>query len=193
MGPGRPEGAARKDLPPVSEAAGEGAAGQPCLRQVANPTHQITIAFSAAPDEPRLHCANTACLLALKQAAFGHTRPPDNLAVERDYHDAYLLISAIPDALRVDFAQAERDVRTRAIDATEQLAAGEEATVAAARQMVRLRVARSQRSAEATVKRAAIRASRLFRRPSSGVTRDSCARSWSYGGPETGRRQAPSM
>ncbi|HEY5344326.1 MAG TPA: HAD hydrolase family protein [Solirubrobacteraceae bacterium] len=33
-------------------------------------------------------------MLALKQAAFGRTRPPDEALVERDFHDAYLPISA---------------------------------------------------------------------------------------------------
>lgn len=99
----------------------------PVFGMASNPLHQVTIAFADEPDEPRLHCANTACLLALKQAAFGRTRPPDNVPVERDYHDAYLLISAVPDALLADFGRAEHEVRARAIDAIEQLAAGNEA------------------------------------------------------------------
>lgn len=134
----------------------------PVFGMAANPLHQVTIAFVDEPDEPRLHCANTACLLALKHAAFGRTRPPENVPVERDYHDAYLLVSAVPDALLTDFECAEHEVRTRAMDAIAQLAAGELATAAAARQMVRLRVATSQRSAEATVRRAANRAQRLL-------------------------------
>ena len=53
--------------------------------------HQVTVAFPDEPHEPRLHCANVACLLALKQAAFGRTRATDGAPIERDYHDAYLL------------------------------------------------------------------------------------------------------
>jgi hypothetical protein len=93
----------------------------------ANPVHQVAVAFSTEPSELKLYCANAACLVALKQAAFGRTRPADNLPVERDYHDVYLLVS----------------------------------TVAAARQVVRLRVEPSQRTAEANVRRAA---NRLLRR-----------------------------
>jgi len=137
----------------------------PVFGMVASPVHQVTIAFADEPGEPRLHCANTACILALKQAAFGRTRPPDSMPVERDYHDAYVLISAVPDTLLADFGRAEHEVRARGMDAIEQLAAGNEATAAAARQMVRLRVATSQRSAEATVRRAANRARRLLAPP----------------------------
>jgi hypothetical protein len=138
----------------------------PAFGMASNPVHQITIAFLEEPNEPRLHCANTACLLALKQAAVGRTRPPDNVPVERDYHDAFLLISAVPAALLGDFERAEYEVRTRVIDAIAQLAAGDAATAAAARQMLRLRVATSQRSAEATVRRAALRVQRQLQAPS---------------------------
>jgi hypothetical protein len=63
----------------------------------AKDVHQLLVAFADEPAAPRLRCANAACLLALKQAAFGRTRPPDDTPVERDFHDAYLLISAAPD------------------------------------------------------------------------------------------------
>ena len=52
------------------------------------------------------------------------------MPVERDYHDVYLLISAVPDALLADFGRAEHEVRARGMDAIEQLAAGNEATAA---------------------------------------------------------------
>lgn len=129
--------------------------GNPVFGMAANPIHQVTVAFSAAPTEPMLRCANAICLLALKQAAFGRTRSPNNLPVERDYHDAYILISTVQDALADEFGRAEYEVRTRAIDAISQLSQGGVATIAAARQIVRLRVERSQRTAEANVKRTA--------------------------------------
>ena len=56
--------------------------------------HQLPVAFADDPAVLRLVCANAACLLALKQAAFGRTRPDNDTPVERDYHDAYLLVSA---------------------------------------------------------------------------------------------------
>lgn len=77
--------------------------------------------------------------------------------VERDYHDAHLLTSTVPETLVEEFGYAEYEVRTRATDAITQLADGGVATQAAARQMVRLRTERSQRLAEANVRRAANR------------------------------------
>ena len=137
----------------------------PAFGMAANPVHQITIAFADAPEKPRLHCANAACLLALKQAAFGRTRPTDNAPVERDYHDAHLLLSGVFDDLHADFQRAEREVRIRVIDATTQLMAGGAATMGAARQMVRLGDAESQRGAEAIVVRSARRAHGLLTGP----------------------------
>ena len=134
----------------------------PVFGMAASPVHQVTVAFSADPNEPRLYCANAACLLALKQAAFGRARPTDNLPVERDYHDAYLLVSTVPEALAEELGYAQYEVRTRAIDAVTQLSENSVATLAAARQMVRLRVESSQRIAEANVRRAANRMLRLL-------------------------------
>ncbi len=122
----------------------------------AEPGHQLTIAFTEDPARPRLLCANAACVLALKAAAFGRTRPPDGAPVERDYHDAYLLLSAVPDLIVADLEAAGHEVSLRALDAITQLAAGGDATAAAARQMVSLGTADSQRAAEAVVRRAAV-------------------------------------
>jgi len=93
----------------------------PAFGMAANPVHQVTTAFVAEPTDPKLHCANAICLLALKQAAFGRTRPTDNRPVERDYHDAYLLVSTVPDALVDEFRLADYEVRSRAVDAVTQL------------------------------------------------------------------------
>jgi hypothetical protein len=101
-------------------------------------------------------------LLALKEAAFGRTRPPDGALVERDFHDAYLLISEVPDAVVETYGNARYEVRTRALNAISQLTQGEEATMAAARQMVRLGTADSARTAEAAVRRDAIRMRELL-------------------------------
>jgi hypothetical protein len=120
------------------------------------PVHQVAVAFVDQPGVHRLTCANAACVLALKQAAFGRTRAPDNVPVERDFHDAYLLISAATDDVVAEFRVAEHEVRQRVQDAIVQLTAGGDATAAAARQMVRLRTASSQRRGEAAVRRAAV-------------------------------------
>lgn len=129
--------------------------GNPVFGMAANPVHQTTIAFTDAPEQPRLHCANAACLLALKQAAFGRTRAKDDTPVERDYHDAHLLLLGVIDELHAEFQRAANEVRVRALDAAAQLMAGGDATIAAARQMARLGDAESQRVAEAIVRRAA--------------------------------------
>lgn len=126
------------------------------------PAHHDAVAFIDDPATLRLVCANAACLLALKQAAFGRTREPDHSPVERDFHDAYPLLSARPDAIVAELAVAEHEVRKRCADAVAQLAAGGEATAAAGRQMVRLRTADSQRTAEAAVRRTVARFQRLF-------------------------------
>jgi hypothetical protein len=123
----------------------------------ARPTHQLTVAFPEHPATPRLRCVNAACLLALKQAAFGRTRPPEKTPVERDFHDAYLLISAAQEAVLADLQTADYEVRHGVSAAVSQLAAGHNATAAAARQMVLLHTADSLREAEAAVRRAALR------------------------------------
>jgi hypothetical protein len=132
----------------------------PAFGMAAEPAHQLTIAFTDDPTAPRLRCANAACVLALKDAAFGRTRPPDGAPVERDYHDAYLLISAVPDIVVADLEVSGYEVRQRAFDAISQLAAGDRATIAAARQMMSLGVADSQRAGEAAVRRAAVQIQR---------------------------------
>jgi hypothetical protein len=66
------------------------------------------------------------------------------------------LISAAPDVVVAELNLAEHEVRRRARDAITKLVAGGEATAGAARQMVRLRTAESQRAAEAAVRRAAV-------------------------------------
>ena len=132
----------------------------PVFGMAGQPTHQVLVAFAEDPSRPRLRCANAACTLALKQAAFGRTRPPDHTPVERDYHDAYLLISAAADAVVAELASAEHEVRQRSLNAISQLATRDAATLAAARQMVKLGTAPSQRAAEAAVRRAAVQIQR---------------------------------
>jgi hypothetical protein len=132
----------------------------PVFGMAARPAHQVLVAFAEDPLRPRLRCANAACTLALKQAAFGRSRPTDEMPVERDYHDAYLLISAAADAVVTELTSAEHEVRQRSLTAISQLAAGEAATLAAARQIVKLGTAPSQRAAEDAVRRAAVQIQR---------------------------------
>ena len=124
--------------------------------------HQHDVAFADAPTVRRLRAANAACLLALKQAAFGRRRANAEAIVQRDYHDAYLLIDAAANDLTSQINAASYEVRTRALDAIDHLATGADATTAAAREMVRLDATTSQRRAEVTVRRAALRMRRAL-------------------------------
>jgi hypothetical protein len=142
---------------PFAKPPAQGLPANPIYALPASTVHQVQVAFTDDPSVPRLSCANAACLLALKQAAFGRTRPGDTQVVGRDFHDAYLLITAAADSLLADLAVAEYEVRVRAANAVAQLAEGGEATMRAATQIVALGMASSQRAAEAQVRRAAAR------------------------------------
>lgn len=137
----------------------------PVFDLAANPAHQVEIAFEEHPDQAVARLANSACLLALKQAAFGRRRPPENSVVQRDYHDAYLLVSSVAESILEELARADSALRRWAEKAVLDLASGAEPTRAAARQMVELGQARTQRAAEAEVRRAANRMQKLMKSP----------------------------
>lgn len=142
--------------PPVVALPANPAFGMASIAQ-----HQIAVAFDDAPGEVRLRCANAACLIGLKQAAFGRTRFGASGVVERDYHDAYLLMAAVPEDVAAGYAVAEYEVRSRVRRAVAALAGGGAETIAAAREMRRLDSGvESQRQAEQQVRRAALRMQR---------------------------------
>jgi hypothetical protein len=114
--------------------------------------------------EMRLRAANAACLLALKEAAFGRTRAGGSIPVDRDYHDAYLMIESVPADVQAELRVAGYEINRRARRAIEALAAGDEATAAAGREMLSVGGAESQRGAEAVVRRAARRMQRMMTR-----------------------------
>jgi hypothetical protein len=64
------------------------------------------VAFAERPEEPRLVVARAAAVLALKVHAFGRTRPTGEL-VERDYHDAYLLIAHVGEEIAAEFQSTD--------------------------------------------------------------------------------------
>jgi hypothetical protein len=68
---------------------------------VAEKYHE-NVAFAERPDEPRLVVARPAAVLALKGHAFGRTRPGGAL-VERDYHDAYLLMDHVGEEIAAEY------------------------------------------------------------------------------------------
>jgi hypothetical protein len=125
---------------------------------------QEVVAFADDPTLARLRCANSACLVALKQAAFGRTRPETDRVVERDYHDVHLLFSAARKDVIAGYECANFDVRTRIVTAAQELASGGDATMRAATEMVNLRDAPSRRVAEASVRRAATEVLRVLRK-----------------------------
>jgi hypothetical protein len=132
----------------------------PVFGMAADAVHQVEVAFGDRPEAARLLCANAACLLALKEAAFGRLRPGGTEPVNRDYHDAFLLIDTIPGDVAADLGVARYEVRRRARSAIDALAAGQDATVAAARELVHLGSVATMREAEAAVRRSAIRLQR---------------------------------
>lgn len=147
---------------PFPKGAAKPLPANPVFGMAADPRNQYDVAFAADPDTVRLHTANAACLLALKEAAFGRTRGGDATSVERDFHDAYLLVSEIPDRLSAEYAIAPYEVRTRGGNAVKRLAEDSDAIASAARQMVLQGTAESQRSGEAAVRRDAIEMSARF-------------------------------
>ncbi len=132
----------------------------PVFGMAARPAHQVRVAFENDPAIARLVCANGACVLALKEAAFGRPRAGDDAPAERDYHDAYLLLDEVPDEVVAELRTAEWEVQQRAGKAVALLSADPDAVAAAGRQMVRLGGAPTQRQAEARVRRAAMRMAR---------------------------------
>jgi hypothetical protein len=128
----------------------------PVFGMAADPAHHDPIVFSTAPGHIRLLCARPLCLVALKQAAFGRVRRGEARPVERDYHDVYLLLRHTADDLLSDLPHAGYEVRQRARRAVAALAEGGEATTAAARQVLGVGDAATQREAEAEVRRAAL-------------------------------------
>lgn len=127
----------------------------PVFGMASEPANQVEVAFVSEPLRSRLRCANAACLLALKEAAFGRTRAGSDRVVQRDFHDAFLLIDAVRDDVLREWGMAGHEIRERARRAITALSEGDDATAAAAREMVRLGQAENQRQAETRVQRVA--------------------------------------
>jgi hypothetical protein len=114
--------------------------------------HREEVAFAVDPEVARLWVANSACLVALKQNAFGRTRPPGDEVVRRDFHDVYLLIDQVPDQVLASYGVADGGVRQGVREAVALLcdAQGDPLRLAAA-EMVELGEARNQRDAETEI------------------------------------------
>jgi hypothetical protein len=117
--------------------------------------HREEVSFAGDPERARLWVATPACLLALKQRAFGRTRASTDEIVKRDYYDAFLLIAQIPDELLAAYGIANGHVRERVRKAVSVLAADGTEVRLAGEEMVELRDAGNQRDAEAEIRLAA--------------------------------------
>lgn len=152
---------------PFPPAVGAGLPVNPTAELARDPVHREAVAFVAAPDQPALWVANAACLIALKQHAFGRTRPTGDGAsstvvgetVRRDFHDVYSLIAHVPEEVVETYEAAGGAVRERVRIAVTRLAAqDDEAVRLAAAEMVALGESEGQREAEATI----LRGARMF-------------------------------
>jgi hypothetical protein len=140
---------------PFPSEVAKGLPENPVFGMAGEPTSQVEVAFASEPGRLQLLCANAACLLALKEAAFGRTRAGSDQTVQRDFHDAHLLIDTVMDDVLDEWQAAGHEIRERARRAIATLGEGGDATAAAAREMVQLGQAVSQRQAETRVRRVA--------------------------------------
>ncbi|HET7484860.1 MAG TPA: hypothetical protein VFJ64_05720 [Solirubrobacterales bacterium] len=114
--------------------------------------HREQVAFVSDPLDGQLWVATAACLIALKQSAFGRTRALDDEVIKRDFHDVYLLLDHVPDEVFRSYGAADGHVRKRVRRATELLADRDGEPVRfAAEEMVKLGEAPNQRDAEAEI------------------------------------------
>lgn len=119
------------------------------------------VAFQGRPDQHRLWVARPAAVMALKGHAFGRLRPTGEL-VERDYHDAYLLIAHAGDEIAAEFngtddGQLRGLIRNALRDLQE-----EPVRAAVGKQIVQLEAGVSAREADARLARAATTFIRLL-------------------------------
>jgi hypothetical protein len=137
---------------PFPSDAGKGLPVNPTADSARNRAHREEVAFELASEQVRLWVATPACLVALKQNAFGRTRPPDNEVVRRDFHDVCLLIAHVPDQVLDSYCIAEGGIRQGVRSGVMLLCDpdGEPLRLAAA-EMVSLGEARNQRDAEAEI------------------------------------------
>lgn len=137
---------------PFPTDAGKGLPVNPTADAARNGMHREEVAFEPAPEQACLWVATPACLIALKQNAFGRVRPPGNEVVRRDFHDVCLLIGHVADQVLDSYRIADGGVRQGVRNAVMLLCdPDDEPLRLAAEEMVRLGEARNQRDAEAEI------------------------------------------
>jgi hypothetical protein len=115
--------------------------------------HRWLVSFEDRPDRGHFWAATPAALVALKEAAFGRTRPSGD-PVDRDFSDVALLFNQLGDQIATEVSSAS-PMRSRVIHAAQRLDRDEAAIAAAARELVRSGQDETQLTAEAFVRRAA--------------------------------------
>lgn len=115
--------------------------------------HRWLVSFEEDPDRARFWAARPPALVALKEAAFGRTRPSGE-PVDRDFSDAALLLDTLGEQIAEEVSSAS-PMRSRVLRAAQRLDQDEEAIAAAARELVRSGHEETQLGAEQAVRRAA--------------------------------------
>ena len=115
-------------------------------------SHRWLVAFEEEASRGCFWAARPAALVALKENAFGRTRP-DGTPVDRDFSDVALLLDQLGKQI-VDEVATAPQMRKRVLRAADTLNTDNEAATAAARELVATGQEESNRTARAMVTRA---------------------------------------
>lgn len=117
--------------------------------------YRVLVAFDDPSEAPRFWSATAAALVALKEIAFGRSRPDGGL-VERDFSDVALMLDRVGEEIAAE-VRTGSPMLARVRTAAERLTNEETARAAAARELVRMGEQDSQGAAELAVGRTAQR------------------------------------
>jgi hypothetical protein len=115
--------------------------------------YRWSVAFEEDPEDALFWAATPAALVALKEAAFGRTRPATDEPVHRDFSDVALLLDNEGERIVGEVA-SDSQMRARVLRAAERLRGEPEALEGAVRQLVATGQEQTPREAEAMVVRA---------------------------------------
>lgn len=111
------------------------------------------VAFEGDPEAGRLWAAKPAALVALKEKAFGRSRPSGE-RVDRDFSDAVLLLDHRGEEI-VDEVAGGGQIRARVVAAAERLRDDDGAAESAARELLAIGEAETLREGETAARRTA--------------------------------------
>ncbi len=135
---------------PFPKGAARGLPANPAMATAGKLPHREKIAFVESPKQAELWVATPACVVALKQHAFGRSRH-DGKVVQRDYYDAFLLLEYASEEVLDTYNAADAAVKERVRLAVATLAVEGDEIQLAGREMVELGAAENQRDAEAEI------------------------------------------